>query len=270
MHGRGVQVFEQILKGVPIQKRLTTTALDRDPPSNWKDPTSTLRELRETFGLQDTLRAIHGNMRLFTRRQGDSQSRIDPFYACRKISPLSEQTLPGLASDHDIVVIEINNAVTPKHGKGRWKNNVASYSHQAFKTRLQYKWSQRRTLQPYLFETKTDWWLQIKTRVQHLLIEHAKSRQSAEQNREAELKRKVEALCRDVSDHPALLPLYHQLKTRWCELKKDQANARVKKSRINKFENNDRGTKEFFLQVKHRQQNFHHSTTKPRSVDKIS
>ena len=27
MHGRGVQVFEQILKGVPIQKRLTTTGL---------------------------------------------------------------------------------------------------------------------------------------------------------------------------------------------------------------------------------------------------
>ena len=28
MHGRGVQVFEQILKGVPIQKRLTTTGLN--------------------------------------------------------------------------------------------------------------------------------------------------------------------------------------------------------------------------------------------------
>ena len=28
VHGRGVQVFEQILKGVPIQKSLTTTGLE--------------------------------------------------------------------------------------------------------------------------------------------------------------------------------------------------------------------------------------------------
>ena len=229
-------------------------AIDRDPPSNKKDPTSTLRELRETFGLQDTLRATHGNTRLFTRRQGVSQSRIDRFYTCKKISPLLEWTLPGLASDHDIVAVEINSVVTPKHGKGRWKNNVAYYSDLEFKAQLQHKWSQWRTLQPYLFETKTDWWLQMKKRVQHLLTEHAKHSQSAERKREAELKRNVETLCRDVNDHPSLLPLYHQLKTQWCELKKTQANARAKKSRINAFENNDRGTKEFFLQFKHHRQ----------------
>jgi len=229
--------------------------LDRDPPTDRKDHTSSLRVLRETFGLRDTFRIIHGNTRLFTRRQGLSQSRIDRFYACGKITPLSEQTLPGLASDHDMVVIEVNTTTTPRHGKGQWMNNVASYSDPMFKTWLQYKWNQWRTLQPYFFETKAEWWLKTKIRVKHLLIDHAKARRASERCREAKLRSDVETLCREVDNHPSLLPMYFQSKTRWCEFQKEQANAKAKKSRLNNFENNDRGTKEFFLQFKrHREQ----------------
>ena len=167
---------------------------------------------------------------------------------------MAEWTLPGLASDHDIVVIETNNAITPKHGKGRWKNNTAIYKDLIFQTRFQHKWEQWRTLQPYLFHTNTDWWSQIKTRIQCLLIDHAKYTHSSEKRQATELRKKVETLCREVHERPALLPLYLHLKTQWCKLQKDQASARIKKSRIVNFENNDRGTKEFFLQFKqHRQ-----------------
>jgi len=141
-------------------------ALDRNPPANRQDFTTPLRELRETLGLQDTLRAAYGDVRLFTRRHANVQSRIDRFYACSKITPLSEQALPGLASDHDIVVIETNTVITPKHGKGRWKNNTAIYNDQTFQTRFQHQWEQWCTLQPYFFHTKTDWWSQTKTRIQ--------------------------------------------------------------------------------------------------------
>ena len=97
--------------------------------------------------------------------------------------------------------------------------------------------------------------MKTKIRVKHLLIDHAKARRASERTREAKLKSDVETLCREVDNHPALLPLYFQLKTRWCEFKKEQANAKAKKSRLNNFENNDRGTKEFFLQFKrHREQ----------------
>ena len=86
------------------------------------------------------------------------------------------------------------------------------------------------------------------------MIDHAKYRHSSEKRQETELRKKVETLCREVNERPALLPLYLQLKTQWCKLQKDQASARIKKSRIVNFENNDRGTKEFFLQFKqHRQ-----------------
>ena len=226
------------------------STLDRDPPSNRPDSTASLRDLCETFELQDTLRVIHGNMRLFTRRQGDSQSRIDRFYVCPKITPLSERTLPGLASDHDVVVLGIKNATVPKRGKGRWKNNVTAYDDPAFRARLQYKWRQWQALQPYLYITKTDWWLHTKSRLQGLLIDYAKARKSAERRHEVELQRKVETLCKEVNDRPTLLPLYHRMKSRWCELKKEQTNARIKKSRLKAYENNVRGTKEFFQQYK--------------------
>ena len=203
-------------------------SLDREPPSTRNDPTQTLRELYETFGVQDTLRLVYGNARLFTRRQGNTQSRLDRFYACSSVKPLSEYTHPGLSSDHDVVVLETNNTTITTHGKGRWKNNAAIYNEQSFKIHLQHKWRQWCTLQPFLFQTKTEWWTQIKSRIKNLLIQHAKLRQSTERRRETDIRRKVEALCRDENDNPTLLPIYNQLKKQWSKLKQDQVNAKVK------------------------------------------
>ena len=81
--------------------------LDRDPPSNKKDPTQSLQDLCSTFNLQDTFRSLYGDTRFFTRRQGQSQSRLDRFYVDKNFTTSSERSLPRLSSDHDIVVLDV-------------------------------------------------------------------------------------------------------------------------------------------------------------------
>jgi len=189
--------------------------LDRHPPSNRKDNTLALRELCETFRLRDTFRAAHGDARLFTRRQANLQSRIDRFYASDTITPQSEQTLPGLASDHDLVVLQIKNITIPTRGTGRWKNNTSIYADTLFQNHFKHKWSQWRTLQSFLFPTKADWWIQTKTRVKNLLKQHARIKLTRDKKRENHLRKTVENLCQQIHENPSLLFLYHQAKTEW-------------------------------------------------------
>jgi len=134
--------------------------LDRDPLSSRSDPTQPLQDLCSTFGLKDSLRLKYGNARLFTRRQGNIQSRLDRFYISTNITPIIEYTIPGISSDHGIVVLGINNIATPARGKGRWKNNASIYADPLFQKYFKYKWRQRCTVQP--FSTKIEWWIQIK------------------------------------------------------------------------------------------------------------
>jgi len=198
---------------------------------------------------------MHGNARFFTRHQDNMQSRLDRFYASKSIDPHSEYTLPGLLSDHDIVILVIRNITTFSRGKGTWKNNTALYNEQAFKNCLQYKWRQWCTLHPVLFKSKATWWTHIKTKLKDLLQRQARRRQYTERRRETNLRRMVETLCREVNNNPTLIPMYHHLKKQWSELQKDQINAKVKKSKTDQFENSDKGTKAFFQQFKeHRRQ----------------
>jgi len=127
---------------------------------------------------------MYGNRIFFTRRQGQVQSRLDRFYVDSNIVTSSEYSRPGLSSDHDIVVLEIQSFCITPHGKGRWKNNAAIYETQAFKTELQFKWQQWLTLQSFLFDSKIEWWIHIKDRIKTLNIIHAKAKQTAERKQE--------------------------------------------------------------------------------------
>jgi len=223
--------------------------IDRDPPTTKNDPTQALRDLCTTFNLRDTFRSIHGNTRLFTRRQGQTQSRLDRFYACGRINPLSEYTTLSLMSDHDVVVSEISSFAVSTHGKGRWKNNAAIYDDPSFKMHLNTKWRQWCTRHPVLFSSAVDWWTHIKARIKNLNIFHAKIKRREQMQHENFLRKQVETLCQEISYQPMLLPLYYSLKKEWSHVKRDQAHARVKKSKIHDFQNKDRGTKDFFQQL---------------------
>ena len=181
--------------------------VDREPPTMRNDPIHPLRELHETFDLEDTLRRAHGNARLFTRRQGNVQSRLDRFYASKTIEPLAEYTFPGLSSDHNIVILGINNITITTHGTGRWKNNVTIYP------------SPLPTQMAPMVHTTT-FFIPNQDRMvdpnqnQNLLKQHAKIKQSTEKRTS-----EIEALCRDVNNNPALLPIYtkkkqHRLSTK--------------------------------------------------------
>jgi len=59
----------------------------------------------------------------------------------------------------------------------------------------------------------------------------------------------VEKLCQEIKYQPMFLPLYYSLRKEWSNMKRDQVHARVKKSKIDDFQNKDRGTKGFFQRL---------------------
>jgi len=203
--------------------------LDRDPPSTTNDPTRKLRDLCSTFNLRDTFRLNYGNARLFTRRQGQSQSRLDRFYVCGQVTPSSEYTTPSLSSDHDILVLETRNFEVSTHGKGRWKNNITIYDDPFFKRRFNAKWQQWCTLHPILFTSAVDWWLHMKPRIKDVNIHYARIKGNTQTKHENDLRRKVENLCQEINARPSLLPLYYQLKKEWCNMKETKYVQRPRK-----------------------------------------
>ena len=225
------------------------STLDRDPPSNRSDTFQSLQDLRSTFNLHDSFRLLYGNKRFFTRRQGQSQSRLDRFYIDSNFTAFSEHSLPGLSSDHDIVVLQLSDIHITPHGKGRWKNNTSIYLTPQFQKNFQIKWKQWRTLQPYLFLSKTMWWIHMKRRIKDLNITHAKIKRQEEQQEEDALTRQVESLHQRITENSNLLPTYHRVRKQWQNLKLWNTQRKIKKSKLDQFENDDRGTKLFFQQL---------------------
>jgi len=148
----------------------------------------------------------------------------------------------------DIVVLNLSSLNITPHGKGRWKNNTSIYLTPHFQSNFQTKWQQWRTLQHYLFQNKTSWWIHIKKRIKNLNITHAKIKRSAEHKQEDALTRQVDALHKKISTHPNFLPIFYQAQKQLQQLKQKSAQQKIRKSKADLFENNDRGTKEFFQQ----------------------
>ena len=131
----------------------------------------------------------------------------------------------------------------------RWKNNAAIYRTPAFKTELQFKWLQWLTLQAFLFDSKIDWWIHIKDRIKTLNIIHAKAKQAEEKKQELFLIKQLDALHDKISANPSLLPLYYHIKQHLEQSKYEQVKMKLQKSKLDRFDNNDRGSKEFFQQL---------------------
>jgi len=87
---------------------VTNPALDRQPPTITKECPQSFKKLCETFNLKDSHRFLYNNLKIFTRRQGHRQSRLDRFYIDQLITPKQEWNIPITISDHDAVILQLN------------------------------------------------------------------------------------------------------------------------------------------------------------------
>ena len=166
---------------------VTNPALDRQPPTITKECPQSFKELRETFNLKDSYRLLHNNLKIFTRRQGHRQSRLNRFYIDQSITPKQECNIPIAISDHDAVILQLETKNLLKPGKGIWKNNASIYSDEHFCYYLLSKWQLWQTLYPTIYQNKVTWWLDMKTRIKDLKIEFSKNGVFENQLRQREL-----------------------------------------------------------------------------------
>jgi len=66
---------------------VTNPALDRQPPTITKECQQSFKALCETFNLKNSYRLLYNNLKIFSRRQGYRQSRLDRFYINQLITP---------------------------------------------------------------------------------------------------------------------------------------------------------------------------------------
>ena len=79
-----------------------------------------------------------------------------------------------------------------------------------------------------------------------LNIIHAKAKQAEEKKQELFLIKQLDALHDKISANPSLLPLYYHIKQHLEQSKCEQVKMKIQKSKLDRFDNNDRGSKEFF------------------------
>ena len=173
-------------------------------------------------------------MRDYTR-QGHSQARLDRIYVSKEILIAKQYSIPESLSDHDIVVLQIKNIITPERGKGTWKNNIKVYESDLFQEELTTGWPKWQTLHPTLFQNKINWWLHTKGRIKDM-------------NKKEILRTELHNLSKRLPDESNLLPQYHKIKKVLTEIQLSNTKQKLFKSKSIKTGNQALGSKEFFQQ----------------------
>nr|CAB3264542.1 pol-like protein [Phallusia mammillata] len=221
--------------------------LERFPPlrgSNEK--LSGLIALVENLQLSDSFRKLYGNRIFYTRRQHNTQSRLDRFYISPHVHPISEFGTQNSLSDHDIITLQIRTEPQPPRGKGIWKNNTSTYTTDAFQEELERRWALWRTLQVPCFKDKFSWWLDMKHRIKLMNIAHSQQNRQQANTEAKQLEERVTAIWGQLARDPTLLPEYLSLKRLSANTQRQSARAKILKSQASCFDRGDRGTKEFF------------------------
>ena len=133
---------------------------------------SNFRKLITTFKLIDTYRKKHLTEKGFTHVSAHGWARIDRIYVSNHIHINKAIHSPCFLSDHDAVISDIT-LKECQRGKGIWRNNSTIYENELFKKDLKRRWKRWETLHPFLYDNRTDWWIQIKQKIKALVIKHS-------------------------------------------------------------------------------------------------
>jgi len=180
-------------------------------------------------------------------RQGHSQARLDRIYVSKEILIAKQYSIPESLSDHDIVVLQIENIITPERGKGTWKNNIKFYESDSFQE-LTTRWPKWQILHPTLFQNKIDWWLHMKGRIKDMNKKHARKSTTQQKQQEEKLRTELHNLWKRLPDESNLLPQYYKIKKELTEIQLSNTKQKLFKSKSIKTGNQTLGSKEFFQQ----------------------
>jgi len=185
--------------------------IDRYPPGAPTEKNKTLISLCNKCQLTDAFRTLYGDVREYTR-QGQSQARLDRIYTSKEILIANQYSTPESLSDHDIVILQIKNVITPERGKGIWTNNTTIYDQQPFQQDFTERWTKWQTLHPILFVHKSEWWMHIKSRIKDLNQKYARRQAHQRKNEEKDLEKDLREVWEKLPQKPELLPKFYSIK----------------------------------------------------------
>ena len=156
--------------------------IDRYPSTTIADGhSSDLKQLLDTFDLQDVCRMKYPLRSLFSFRRGLSKSRIDQFYVSRNVDVLNYQHEDFPSSDHDVISTTIVHQNKVLKGRGFWRNRTKMYNDENFITKFKQFWAEN--LKRNRKHFSGSWWLETKFQIKKFLIK-MNNEQDGEKNDE--------------------------------------------------------------------------------------
>ena len=105
---------------------------------------------------------------------------------------VSVRVSPNHFSDHNALIVQVDVPLQASRGKGYWENNVTYYQNEAFLKDLEMKWKIWKKKQTSL--CLVEWWIQVKNKVNKLMIELSKRLKHENSDVENNLKQHLEQL----------------------------------------------------------------------------
>ena len=161
---------------------------------------------------------------------------------------ISVRVSPNRFSDHNALILQVDIPLQASRGKGYWKNNITCYQNENFLNDLETKWKIWKNKQNSL--SLVEWWIQVKSKVKKLVIEHSVRLKQENSDIENNLKQQLEHLA--ISSN---FKLYSDLKKQLSKLQIDHFRKKLLKNEQLFQYSNNLATKEFFKQFLQKRQN---------------
>lgn len=186
--------------------------------------------------------------KFYTWRMGKFNARLDRFYGDKNIKFRASEKYDFAASDHDLVVNEIDISQGKSKGKGLWKCNNKVFGMEGFKTDLALLIAKGMTEKDFVTHPDT-WWIKMKGSIKTLCIKYSKVLKEKENEEKSKLENDVAKYKNDL-ENTRNGKKYYEAKKKLNDFLIRNMKEKLNKQKYKNFGNNYFTTKEFFRQFR--------------------
>jgi len=218
-----------------------------------------LRGILEHLDMVDIWRARNPEKRKYTWRgktkRGVIQSRIDYFFISSSLANLVTEIdiVPGICSDHSLIVMSNEIGNITRRGKGFWKFNSSLLKDSAYVDKIKKCIMETRRDNADL-EDKNLLWDLIKCNIRGITQSHSMGKHRLERKREESIKREIIEKERALTEgDEQVFDELAQLKQEYDNIQADKAEGAIIRAKVNWSEYGEKNSK-LFLQLEKQQQ----------------
>ena len=200
------------------------------------------------YDLKEKVFSSFTGKKYYTWKMGKFNARLDRFYGDKNIKFRSSEKYDFAASDHDLVINEIDISHGKSKGKGLWKCNNKVFEMAGFKTDLALLIGKGTAENEFV--TQPDlWWIKMKGSIKTLCIKYSKVLKEKENEEKCKLENDVAKYKNDLKNTKNGKK-YYEAKKKLNDFLIRNMKEKLIKQRYRNFGKNYFTTKEFFRQFR--------------------